>query len=92
MHAAPGEGIEVNWQGRDQCLAFASGHFRDLALVQRDATDQLHVEGNHVPLQRVRPHGDFTPAKPAASVLHDRESFRQYFVEGSSQLGVVLDG
>ena len=51
MHAPAGQGVEINRHGGDQGLAFAGGHFRDLALVQGDAAHQLHVEGDHLPLQ-----------------------------------------
>ena len=52
VHAAAGQGVQVDRQGGDQGLAFAGGHFRDPARVQRVAADQLHVERNHVPFQR----------------------------------------
>ncbi len=48
VHAAAGKGIEVRGQGRDQRLAFAGAHLRDLAVVQDHAADELHVEVTHV--------------------------------------------
>jgi hypothetical protein len=51
LGVARGEGVEVERQCGDEGLALAGGHFRDLALVDRDAADQLHVEVHHVPGQ-----------------------------------------
>jgi len=47
VHALAGERVQVSGQGRDQRLAFAGTHFGDLALMQRQAADQLHVEVTH---------------------------------------------
>ncbi len=44
MDAAAGERIEIDRQRRHQGLAFAGFHFRDAALVEHHAADQLHVE------------------------------------------------
>ncbi len=44
MHAEAGEGVEIDGQRRDQRLAFAGFHFRNRALVQHHAADQLDVE------------------------------------------------
>ena len=42
------EGVQVGGQGGDERLAFAGLHLGDLAAVQHDAADQLHVEVPHV--------------------------------------------
>ena len=42
------ERIEVDGQGGDERLAFTGLHFGDLAVVQDDAADQLHVEVAHI--------------------------------------------
>ena len=47
MHAAPGQGVEVDRHGGDQGLAFAGLHLGDGALVQDDGAHDLHVEGAH---------------------------------------------
>ena len=47
------QGVEIHWEGGDQGLSFASGHFRDFPLVEDDSAHDLHVEGHHVPLQLV---------------------------------------
>src|ERR1700733_2050669 len=48
MHAASAQGVQINGQSGDQGFSFAGLHFRDLALVQNHATDQLHIEVAHV--------------------------------------------
>ena len=47
MHALAFERIEIDGQRRDECLALARTHLRNLALVQADAADHLHVEMTH---------------------------------------------
>ena len=44
VHALAGERVEIGGESRDQRLAFAGAHFRDGALVQHEAADQLDVE------------------------------------------------
>ena len=48
MDAFAREGIQVNRQRGDERFAFAGFHFGDLAAMQHDAADQLHVEMAHV--------------------------------------------
>ena len=43
MHALAGERVQINRRGGRQGLAFAGLHLRDLALVQHNAADELHV-------------------------------------------------
>ena len=43
VHALAFERVQIDRQGRDQGLAFAGRHLRDLALVEDDAADKLHV-------------------------------------------------
>jgi hypothetical protein len=50
VNAVPGKGIQIARQRGDQRLAFAGLHFRDLALVQHHAADELHVEVPHIQL------------------------------------------
>ena len=45
VDAAAGQRVEVDRQRRHQRLALAGLHLGDVALVQEDAADQLHVEG-----------------------------------------------
>ena len=45
VHAATGQGVEVDRQRRHQGLALAGLHLGDVALVEEDAAHQLDVEG-----------------------------------------------
>ena len=92
VNAAPGEGVEKGRERGDEGLAFAGGHFRNHPLVQRHAADELHVEGHHLPAQRMPAHGDVRAAHAAAGVLHHGEGLGQDGLHGARQLGVVLDG
>ena len=47
MYALAGQRAQVRRHRGDQGLTFTGLHFRDLALVQGDATHDLHVEGTH---------------------------------------------
>ena len=68
VHAETGQGIEVGGQRGDERLAFAGPHFRDLAVVKRDAPDQLDIEVAHV-------------EHAFARFAHDGEDFRQDLFE-----------
>jgi hypothetical protein len=48
VHALARQRIEVHRQRGRQRLALAGAHFGDLAVVQRHAADQLHVEVAHL--------------------------------------------
>ena len=62
------ERIEVGGQRRDERLAFAGLHFRDLAAVQHHAADELDVEVPHV-------------QHATASLPHHGECVRNQIVE-----------
>ena len=64
VNAAAGQRVQNRGKRRDQRLAFARFHLRDLAFVQHDAADQLHVE---------MAHAEF----PAARFAHQRERRHQ---------------
>ena len=53
VNAASGECIEISRQCGDKCFAFAGCHFGDFAKVQSHAANELHIERNHFPLQRM---------------------------------------
>jgi hypothetical protein len=40
--------VQVHGQRGDQSLAFARFHFRNLAFVEDDAADELHIEMPHI--------------------------------------------
>ena len=68
MYAAPQQTIQVQSQARGQCLAFACGHFGDLALMQYGRTDQLHVVGYFMPHNLIAsPIPGFAPLLEAAT-------------------------
>ncbi len=71
VDAVAGERVEIAGEGGDQRFAFAGLHFADLALVQDDAADKLHIEMAHL-------HG-----APAGFADHG-EGFRQNLVEGGT--------
>ena len=64
VHAAAGQRVEQRGKRGDQRLAFARLHLGDLAFVQDDAADQLHVEMAHAQL-------------PAARFAHQRKRRHQ---------------
>ena len=68
VHALAGERVQVARQRRHQRLAFAGAHLGDLAVVQRHAADQLHVEVAHA-------------ERALARLAHDGERLGQHLVE-----------
>ncbi|GBD37333.1 hypothetical protein HRbin36_02464 [bacterium HR36] len=48
MDPLAGQRVEHRRQCGNQRLAFARGHFRDLALVQHNAAEDLHIEVSHI--------------------------------------------
>ena len=47
VSAVPGETVEVHRHGGDERLALAGLHLGDVAVVEDDAAQHLHVEGSH---------------------------------------------
>ncbi len=78
VHALAFEGVQVRRQRRHQRLALAGAHLRDLALVQRDAADQLHVEVPH-------------RQRALARLADDREGLRQDRVERRARGELLLE-
>ena len=87
MGAPARERVEIQRQRRDERLPFPRRHLRDLALMQHDAADELHVVRHHVPLQRVAGDHHFTADQPAGGFAHRRECFGQEIVQRALQLG-----
>ena len=54
VHRITSQRVEVGGQSRNQCLALTGAHFRNLAFMEDDAADQLHIEMPHTqcPLAR----------------------------------------
>ena len=68
VDAPPGEAVEHRGQRRDEGLALAGGHLRDLALVEHHAAHELDVEVAHA-------------EPPAADLPHHREDLGEDLVE-----------
>ena len=80
MHAATRDRIEIDRQGRHQRLAFTGLHLGNLAAMEDDAADQLHVEVPHV-------------EGAAPGLADDRERLRQQVVQrfaGGESLDSIL--
>ena len=68
VHALARQRIQVRRQGCHQGLALTGAHLGDLALVQRDAADQLHIEVPHL-------------ERAARRLAHHGEGFGQQLIE-----------
>ena len=53
MDAVTGEGVEEDRQRCHQRLTLTCRHLSDLALMQHDTTDQLHIVVDHIPLREI---------------------------------------
>ena len=67
------QGVEIGRQRGHQGLAFAGDHFGDLAAVQHDAAEDLHVEVPH-------------PQHPPPRLAADRKGVGQQVVQGLAGL------
>ena len=68
VNAAPGQRIQVNRQCGNQRLTFAGAHLGNLALVQHETADHLHIEVPHA-------------GRAFARFTHDRKRLRQDFIQ-----------
>ena len=91
MDAATRERVEINRQRADERLAFARGHFRNVAGVERITADELHIERHHLPAQRMFAHDDVRAAQAAAGVFDDGERLRQNLIQLGREFRLVLD-
>ena len=76
---------------RDERLAFARGHFRDPAVVQHHAADELHVEVHHVPLRRVIADLELPAHQAARRIFHHCEGLGQDLLQHLLLLVEILD-
>ncbi len=68
VDAIAGERVEIRGQRRHERLAFAGAHLGDAAVVEGQATDELHVEVPH-------------PERALRGLAHHAECFRRHVVE-----------
>jgi hypothetical protein len=78
MHALAFERVEVGGKGGDERLALAGAHLGDLAVVQHDAADELHVEVAHA-------------NGALAGLAHDREGVGQNVIKRRAVLQLLLE-
>ncbi len=78
VHALAVERVQVRRQGGDECLAFAGAHLRDLAVVQRDAAHELHVEVAHA-------------QHPPRGFAHHGERLGQHRIQGGAGGDLLLE-
>ena len=71
-----GQRIQVERHGRDEGLAFAGGHFRNVAAMQHHPANQLHIKRHHLPPIRISPDRPFAATETPASILHRGKRFR----------------
>ncbi|MDT4824207.1 hypothetical protein FQZ97_574510 [compost metagenome] len=69
VYALAGDRVQVDGQRRHKRLALARAHFGDLAVVQGDTAQHLHIEVAHA-------------EHPLAGLAHDGEGFGQQVVQG----------
>ena len=91
LHVLAREGVQIERECRDQRLALARLHLGDLPLVQHDAADELHVERNHVPRQRVSADLFSRADEMTAGVLHERIRLGQNRVKGLALLDALTE-
>ena len=68
-----GQRVQISRQRRNQRFSFAGFHFRDFALMQHDAADQLHVKMPH-------------PKRPPPRFAHHRKRRNQRRLQRFLQL------
>ena len=77
-----GNGVEVQGQRGNEGLTFTGRHFCDLALMERNTADQLHIEGDHVPFQLMPADGESLSAQSAAGIFDRGECLGQHGIQG----------
>ena len=81
VDAEAGKGVQVDGQCGDEGFAFAGLHLGDHAAVECDATDELDIEVDHFPKDRVVVDGDRGAAHAACGVFYDRVGFGENLLE-----------
>ena len=90
MDPAPAEGVEINRERGHEGLAFAGRHFRDPAPVQNHAADELDIEMDHVPCERLVADGDPAADHAPRRIFHHGKCLGKKRVQlGGQDLGVL---
>ncbi len=92
VHAFSGQRIEVHGQRGDERLSFSGFHFGDASAVERDASQDLHVEGDHVPREGLASDGHRLALQQFARTDVDGERLVQNVIEGLACLHAILEG
>ena len=92
VHAHAGQRVQVYGKGGDKRFAFPRGHFRNVAAVQGDAAQQLHVKVDHVPQLSLSADIAFFPAEQPGAVFDGGKGFRQDLVQVAFAQLVKLGG
>jgi len=82
LGVAADEGVEIKRKRGDEGLAFAGGHLGNLALVQGNATDELHVVVDHVPRELMVTDYHRAATQAAGTVFDDGKGLGQNLVKG----------
>ena len=85
MHAVSGQGIQEHRQGCHQCFTLSGRHLGNLALVQHDTTEKLHVVVYHIP------HRIVSSGRPMIVVMR-RVALNVHEIELCRQLAVKIVG
>ena len=87
MHTHAGKSIQIHRQGCHQGLTFTRGHFGNETTMQRNTTDELHIEMHHIPLDGRAAHIHHLATQQAGTTLHHSKGFRE---NGFQILGAQL--
>ena len=82
LGVAADEGVEIKRERGDEGFAFARGHLGNLALVQGNATDELHVVVDHVPRELMVTDYHRAATQAAGTVFDDGKGLGQNLVKG----------
>ena len=91
MHAAAGQGIQVNRQGGYEGFTFTSRHLGNVSFMQGVTADELYIEVNHFPEHFMAAHINIFAAQPPSTFLHHREGLRHNFIQPQRKLVIILD-
>ncbi len=91
VNATPGKSVEVNRTGRDESFTLTGRHFSNLAFVQHNPADELNIEMDHVPDDRLVTDKDGFAAEPARRILYEGERLGQNRVQTACKFVRIID-